>query len=193
MRCSIFLLFMPLLAFAQTNDRQRPESEPIAKADALRQRVADARWRRGSFYVTPVIGIDNAGYDENVFSTESGEQGDFSVVPKVGVRTYWHLNANWIWANGVDYGYRYFLDISELRGSNYSAESRLYGLFKRIYFDMGGDYVFDQGRLNSEIDERRSSARSGFDINAIYQPVPRGYLTFSGRMESVEYDDQGFG
>ena len=84
MRRLVFFLLVTCLVHGQEGDRRRFTSEAFNKGEAIRNQMSLALWRKGSFHVTPVIGVRDLGYDENVFSTELERADDFSVSPEAG-------------------------------------------------------------------------------------------------------------
>jgi hypothetical protein len=184
--CLVFLITMPL--FAQKSDRRRLEGEVFLKKEQIIDALNASRWRFGNVYVSPLIGFKELGYDDNVFSTENNEIDDISISPEVGLQSYARLSPFWVWENRLTYDYLYYVDLDNLRGSEYGADSRLYGLFKKTYLDIGASFDKDRQRLNSEIDERVTSDRIAFDANFILQPVSRGHLALRARVASLEYD-----
>ena len=189
MRWLVLLVVCASLAFGQVDDRRRFKSDPFNKGRRIKALVGESLWHSGKFFATPLIGIRNLGYDDNVFSSDLDTQNDFSVSPEVGLQTYYRINKNWIWANKGTYNYLYYKDLDQLRSGEYGGETRLYGIFKRVYFDAGFFLRRDRKRINSEINERTMSKRNYFDLHASLQVAPRGHLLVEGRLYSLRFDE----
>ena len=183
--------FVTVLCLGQTDDRRRYRSKAFEEGRSVQNKITTCPWHFGSFHVTPLLGVKQLGYDDNVFSEAVSETKDFSISPELGLQTYWRLSPNWVFANRGTYNYVYYNKLDALRGSEYGGESKLYGLFKRFYFDLGINFRRDRGRNNSEIDERVYSRQKSIDFSVIYQPTPRGYLGVEGRLRNLEFEDSG--
>ncbi len=183
------MLAVSTVALGQSDDRRRFESDVFNKGRLVQSQVDLALWRAGSFYATPVFGVRNLGYDENVFSTEEVEQDDFTASPEVGLQTYLRLGPRWVWANRAVYGYLYHADLDDLSGSQYGGESRLHGVFRRAYFDLGYVYRKDRRRSTSEIDDRVESEQGELEWNAAFQPSARGFIELKGALKTLRYEE----
>lgn len=188
-RALCIMLLCSAFVSAQKEDRRRLTSTAFRKSEVVKQNISDARWRFGNLYVSPIIGLRQLGYDNNVFSTETAEVDDFSLAPQIGVQTFYRPGSRWVWENRLAYDYLYYVDLDNLRGSEYSGETRLYGMFKRAYVDFGAKYQEDRQRLNSEIKDRITSQRMNLDVNYSYQPSARTMIAFNGRMGDLDYDE----
>lgn len=183
------LLFSSLV-MAQKEDRRRVNATPFDKSKIILNAVETARWKVGSgLYFTPILGFRQLGYDNNVFSTEVNEVNDFSISPELGMVAYYR-KGRWIWENSASYDYLYYADLESLRGGEYGGETRLHGIFKKFYLDMGVDYQRDRQRLTTEIDDRVYSDRINSDINLSLQPSPRSQVNLSANLKQLNYDDQ---
>jgi len=184
----LFFLALPPLA-GQTNDRRRFESEAYLRGRQIQNQVDQAYWRSGAFYASPTIGVRDLGYDENVFATEFQEIDDVQAAPEAGLETFLRISPIWVWANRAAYQYLYYADLEDLRGSQYDAESRLHGVFRRIYFDLGYAYRQSRLRTNSEIDDPAESQRGELDINLAWQASPRGFLEINAGLDTIDYEE----
>ena len=189
MRWLIVCLLLSCSLFGQVNDRRRVESVVFNKQEAIKSKMENALWRFGSLHLTPVLGVKNFGYDSNVLSQEVDEQEDFQITPHAGLQSFHRINRNWIWSNQATYGYRYYFDLDRFRTPEYTAETRLYGLFRRVYMEAGAQYTRDQRRLTSEIDERVNSERLSLQMNLALQVTPRGHLILDGDFNSIDFED----
>lgn len=180
---------LALPSLAQKNDRRRFRSDVFNSSRLIDAKVGNSLWKFGSFYVTPVLGMRQLGYDDNVFSQEMLPADDLSAAPDFGFQTYLRLNANWIWANRATYTYLYYRELEDLRGPQYNAETKLHGIFKRVYFDMGANYAKNRQRIDSEIDDRLDSTRINAELNAIIELAPRANLILGSRLSQLEFDE----
>ena len=184
------LALVPLSVWSQSNDRRRFDSDVFVKGRLIDQEVQRALWHSGRFHASPIIGLRSLGYDSNVFSTEFQEEEDFSASPEVGIQTYVRFSPQWILATNATVNYLYYQDLDQLNGTEWGAQTRLYGIFKEVYFDIGGEYRRDRSRINSEVDERVLSRKQTADLNLVIQPTPRGHLTFTPSFYSFEFDEE---
>ena len=99
------------------------------------------------------------------------------------------MGKKWIWENRATYNYRYYQDLTQLRGSEFGGKTRAHGLFKRVYVAFGFDYRRDQQRISSEIDDRVFSTRQITDLDLSMRVLPRGHLTFNPSAYSLRFDE----
>lgn len=175
---------------AQEVDRRRFESEAFNRAEAVKDRIQRTRWKFGDFSLTPILGLSRVGYDSNVFGTEEAlEESDFSITPEVGLQSYLRLSPRWFWANRVSYKYQYYADIDSLRGSEYNLQTKIYGLFKRTYVEVGGEYDRENSRLNTETDQRPFIENYQAGATISHEIKPRHTLRYKGSWSDLDISD----
>lgn len=181
------LLFSTVVLSAQEVDRRRFESEAFNRAEVVKDRIKNTRWKFGDFSLTPILGLSRVGYDSNVFATqETQEQSDFSITPEIGLQSYHRFSPRWVWANRLSYKYQYYADISSLRGSEYTIESKIYGLFRRSFLEFGGGYSRENGRLNTETDQRPFLENYDAELMFSHEIKPRHTLRFQARFHDLD-------
>lgn len=188
--CSLLCLAIPLAA--QQNDRRRFESDTFSEKDRIIEAVDEAYWQLGSWFVSPRFEVGETGYDDNIFSTEAGIIDDYSTKPGLAFDTFLRLSPRWIWKNQAGYAYAYYQDLDNLRNNQLEAESRLYALFRRVYFDAGARWEQDRRRLNSEVDDRVRTERLELSSKLNTQISARGSLQFNVRAYDITIDDDEF-
>jgi len=187
-RLWLITLMVTGLAWGQTNDRERYQSDVFSANESVANEIETSKWKSGNWFFNPSWRINQLGYNSNVFATEENQISDYSAEPGLGMTMYYRPNAQFIWKNEVFGSYAYYFDTESLRGFQYSGESRAYFLQKRFNLDLGARFTRNQQRLNSEIDARSFNRNATFDINSIVDLPGRGFLKTSAYYRSLTFD-----
>ncbi len=85
---SVVLLLLPVHGVAQLAVDQVPPRRTVPIRDQVEIEMESARLRFGPFHVTPLIRVENAGYDANVFHVSNGQEktGDWTATVGAGGR-----------------------------------------------------------------------------------------------------------
>ncbi|MDJ0842130.1 MAG: outer membrane beta-barrel protein [Acidobacteriota bacterium] len=189
MRWLLFLLLIPGLAYGQTNDRRRVESQAFNKQQSIKNKSKNTWWRSGNLGLTPELSLLGLGYDSNVLSQEEDEQDDTMAKPQVALDSWYSSSGNWAWQNRGTYSYNFFTDLDRLREPEYSLTSIVHGMFRKTYLEGGLRYFYDQGRQTSEQLERVPGTQRTFYVDGVFQLTARGHLLTDIDFFSVRYDE----
>lgn len=184
----VILFCLGIMIFAQDNDRRRQKSSVFNKREVLKSQMESMIWNSGAWSFSPIIGLNQIGYDSNLFSQPQGEEvSDFLVVPEIGLNTFYRFSPRWILNLKTTSQYVWYKDNEQLRGWNPNMEASLHALFKRLYVDFSASYTRDISRINSEIIARSENERTIYKITSIYQLSPRTFLNADFSQYELKY------
>lgn len=183
----VLLLVLVPGVLGQVNDRRRVESDVYSLKLRIERDMEACPWKWGPVFSRPILGIGQLGYDSNVFSTEDERQDDFTVVPEIGLSSYWRMSPRFVFSSRGVYQYRYFRDADYLNGSEYDVSPAFHALFRRVTFSLGGHYGEDRVRTNSEIDFRARNVTTTGSAELVFQPFNRTFVELSGKSGRTEF------
>jgi hypothetical protein len=138
-------------AAAQTID-QVPRARTVTTAESVEADIAAARVVFGPLRLFPMVVIDNAGYDSNVFSAPEGQPrvGDWTVTAGAGGRAVVPMGSKLFLRVTAVPQYIWYAELQDRRtwGGTFGAEFLALG--NRLSFGAEGSYDRGQVILNSE-------------------------------------------
>ena len=103
MRILFLLILLAPEVLGQVNDRRRAKSDVYSRKARVESQMDACHWKLSSVFVQPILGIAQLGYDSNVYSVEDNEVSDFTVVPQIGLESFWRMSPRLIWRNRAAY------------------------------------------------------------------------------------------
>jgi len=188
------LEFAPLLALGQLTSDQVPRSRTVPAEESLKEDMQESRIRLGPLHLLPIVRVNGAGYDNNVFGNPEGEPkvadwyanvgAGLRFVAPVGTKLYIGGEAvpSYIWYRRLGFD-------SNTLGGNYTAS--LYGFFNRLSFRTGGYYSRTYGFLSTvtetRVIENAGDGSANFDVELAH----RLFLYAGGEYRRTRLDPVG--
>lgn len=169
---SFFFLISSFL-FPQTMEEKLKEME-------------NSRWKIGPLRITPVIFINNVGYDSNVYGTPWNPVEDYTFTAGPGLYFYIPIKKRYLFNGSFSPQYVYFYQEKKERTWNKYGSLSFYMNLRRFLINIGKNYSDARERWNTEIDirPRRKEDTSFLSISL----QTRRRLLFSAGWKRSDYN-----
>lgn len=163
----IFGVLSPLVNAAQG---QAPQIVPTAVPllERLTEDAEDARWRWGTFRVSPSVGISDLAWVDDAFAdsdeTQAKPEGDLNVNLFTGLNFYQLLGDHAALGFFVRPEYSWWQDLEERRRLNLSVGAAATLNFNRVFFNGEINRLEDQGKVTEEAEQSINARRDLVDL-----------------------------
>ena len=173
---AVFAAALPLFsgsAWAQSQSEDDPRST--------------ARMQIGPFYLTPVIGVKNLGFDTNVFNTVEDPKTDFTATVGPEIDVFVPISRVAVSVKSVT-DFVYFHTFASERSINEDLVVRGEVPIRRLTLFAENSYLNTRERPSFEIDERSRRVENLVEVGVSVDLARKLSVQVSGRQASIEYD-----
>lgn len=185
----VFLLSRALTGQPSTGEEISERSLlPRAEID---QAMAESRFRLGPVYLSPVIAIRDATYDNNIYGTSENPKGDFRTTVLAGVGLILPVGKNVFLRASAFPEYTWYAQLAERRffGGNYGGSIRVFA--NRLTLEASGDYSKTDVLFSSEVQTRAIQELDTFRLGAELRVLPRLFVYGEGKLQLFRYSEPG--
>jgi Putative beta-barrel porin 2 len=175
---------------------QEPTGEELSERSLLprteiEQAMAESRFRLGPVYLSPVIAIRDATYDNNVFGTNENPRGDFRTTVQAGAGLILPVGKNAFLRAGAFPEYTWYEQLTERRffGGKYGGSVRVFA--NRLTLDASGDYSKTDVLFSSEAQTRAIEEIYTFRLGAELRVLNRLFVYGEGDVKRYRYSEPG--
>ena len=169
------------------NDRIRYQSQPFNRKKSIENKFERALWRHSTWSASPIFGLSETGYDNNVFNQQDSlKRADYTIAPYLGLETIWRPNGRFAVENDIRVAYVWFQENEDLNGIEYTGDSKWHVMFRRAHLTFSYSIRDSFRQPNSEIDDRVDHRNESFTGDIVFQLNSRLFV-------DIEYRHNEFG
>jgi hypothetical protein len=184
------VLLLPRALTGQPTGEESSERSLLPRTE-IDQAMASSRFRLGPVYLSPVIAIRDATYDNNVFGTNENPTGDFRTTVQAGAGLILPVGKNVFLRAGAFPEYTWYEQLAERRffGGNYGGSIRVFA--NRLTLEASGDYSKTDVLFSSEVQTRAIQELDTFRLGAELRVLPRLFVYGEGHVQRFRYSEPG--
>jgi hypothetical protein len=184
------VLLLPRALTGQPTGGEISERSLLPRAE-IDQAMAESRFRLGPVYLSPVIAIRDATYDNNIYGTSENPTGDFRTTISAGLGLILPVGKNVFFRASAFPEYTWYARLAERRffGGNYGGSIRVFA--NRLTLEASGDYSQMDVLFSSEVQTRAIQELDTFRLGAELRVLPRLFVYGEGKLQLFRYSEPG--
>lgn len=190
------LALLPGQARGQIFSDAAPKVRTLPLREQVEAEGRDARYHLGPIRLSPYLSLKDAGWNNNVFGTETDRVSDFMVTVAPGSKLQLPLGGKGFLRATGEADYFYWDKLTDRRGWGGLADGELLGLFNRVTASVGGNYTDTIQQYSSESTDvarqRQQSGRGRLEIEFLKRlSVFGGYDVLQTRLDDSGFNESG--
>ncbi len=185
------MLLVPQLLAAQLPVGTGISEPTLLPRGEIDQEIAESRFRLGSVYLTPVLAITQATYDNNVFGTTENPTGDFLATVSAGLGLILPVGKNVFFRLGAFPAYTWSNPVETLSffGGQYGASFSVFT--NRLTIEGGAGYSKQLVVYSSEYQARVIQGLGTVRLGAEFRILRRLFIYGEGQVQQFRYSGPG--
>ena len=170
-----------------------PETKETLEED-LEIAIEEARWKAGPVRIEPWIGLRNAAYIDNIFtSVEGEEEADFTLTAGAGLRFFLPIGDDTVLTMHALPEYVYWQDLEARRRLNGRYGAGLFGFYNRLSTELTATVKEEQRVVTPEFQQYTNIGEDQVSTKLNLQLVRSLYVFAEGHYTEYQHllDEQG--
>lgn len=185
------VLLLPRDLVGQESTGEEASDRSLLPRAEIEQAMAESRFRLGPVYLSPLIAIREATYDNNVFGTNENPTGDFRTTVQAGAGLILPVGKNAFLRARAYPEYTWYEQLAERRffGGNYGGSIRVFA--NRLTLEASGDYSKTDVLFSSEVQARAVQELDVLRLGAELRVLRRLFVYGEGQLQRFRYSEPG--